>query len=250
MAGENSLTDQVKTMQRHIGLFGKAFKDLTERVKALEEKANSDDRKEIMEIIETQRLIDEILVANSDSIKKLNNEMVDIQNNQTVEKEEEVHTTQSSVKKGRIKRCRYFNKGHCKYREKCKFYHPKIICKNYLENGKCESTDCCDRHPKICKFWSKNKAGCRRGSDCDFLHVTIAQDDGKVSVESKVEDTEFKCISCKDCWTDRNCVVEHELNNHVVYFCLNCDDWIEDKNKVLDQNWTLLDERGHLRRDL
>ena len=249
MAGENCLTDQVKTLQRHIGLFGKAFKDLTERVKALEEKAKSDDRKEIMEIIETQRIIDEILVANSDAIKKINSEMVYIQNNHTVEKEKEL-TTQNGVKKGRIKRCRYFNKGHCKYREKCKFYHPKTICKNYLESGKCESTDCSDRHPKLCRFWSKNKAGCRRGSDCDFLHVTLAQHDGKVTVESKVEETEFKCASCKDAWTDKNCVVEHKLNNHVMYLCLNCDDWIQDKTKVLDQNFTLLDERGNLRRDL
>ena len=44
--------------------------------------------------------------------------------------------------------CRYFNKGHCKYRERCKFNHPKEICKTYLDCGKCEIENCRDRHQK------------------------------------------------------------------------------------------------------
>ena len=28
------------------------------------------------------------------------------------------------------------------------------------------------------------------------------------------------------------------------FFCLNCDDWIKYKTKVLDQGWTLFDEEG------
>ena len=86
--------------------------------------------------------------------------------------------------------------------------------------------------------------------DCDFLHVTIAQNDQNLEVERKVKNTEYKCASCKDSWTSKNCVVEHNLNNHVLYFCLNCNDWVTDKSKVLDTNWTLLDERGYLRRNL
>ena len=26
------------------------------------------------------------------------------------------------------------------------------------------------------------------------------------------------------------------------YFCLNCDDWVKIKSKVLDENWTLFDK--------
>ena len=29
--------------------------------------------------------------------------------------------------------------------------------------------------------------------------------------------------------------------------CLNCDDWIQQKNFVLEQGWTLFDEAGYLR---
>jgi hypothetical protein len=46
-------------------LFGKAFKDLTDKVKALEEKEKSDDNKEIREIIETKRIIDELILGNA-----------------------------------------------------------------------------------------------------------------------------------------------------------------------------------------
>ena len=42
MAGETSLVDQVKTMQGYMGKFAKAIKDLTERVKVVEEKQNDD----------------------------------------------------------------------------------------------------------------------------------------------------------------------------------------------------------------
>ena len=71
MAGENSLADQVKTLQRQMGLFGKAFKDLSEKVKRLEVKTINDDEKEIKEIIETQKVIDEIIVSNADAIQNL-----------------------------------------------------------------------------------------------------------------------------------------------------------------------------------
>ena len=84
---------------------------------------------------------------------------------------------------------------------------------------------------------------------CDFLHVTFARDQN-VEGERKAKDAEYKCASCKDSWTSKNCVVEHSLNNHVLYFCLNCNDWVTDKSQVLDTNWTLLDERGYLRRNL
>ena len=64
MAGESSMADQVKTLQGYMGKFAKAIKDLTERVKVIEEKRTEDEDKDIKEIVETQRVIDEILVSN------------------------------------------------------------------------------------------------------------------------------------------------------------------------------------------
>ena len=102
----------------------------------------------------------------------------------------------------------------------------------------------------MCRYWSKNKSGCARKSDCDFLHVTLVHDDGKGRVNNKVEEEKFQCASCKDCWTDKRCVVAHTQNNHAMYFCLNCNDWVSNKSAVLDPNWTLLDEGGNLRTNL
>ena len=79
MTREISQAEEVKTLERHMGLFGKAFTDLSEKVKCLEEKTKSNSEREIKEIIEAQRVIDEILVANSDAIKKLNSEIAKVQ---------------------------------------------------------------------------------------------------------------------------------------------------------------------------
>ena len=49
-----------------------------------------------------------------------------------------------------------------------------------------------------------------------------------------VNDT-FKCVSCKSEWKESNCVVEHKIEGKKLYFCLNCDDWVRHKNRVLDQ---------------
>ena len=41
-------------------------------------------------------------------------------------------------------------------------------------------------------------------------------------------------------------VVEHVMNGHTVYFCLNCDDWVKEKGRVFDQGWSLFDLDGNL----
>ena len=157
---------------------------------------------------------------------------------------------QTGMNQVQRKSCRYYNKGHCKYRNRCRFYHSQNICKIYLESGRCIGKECSDRHPKTCRYWSKNRSGCARKLDCDFLHVTLVHDDGKTIAQNKVNEEEYKCASCKDCWTDKRCVVEHTQNNHVMYFCLNCNDWVRNKSAVLDPNWTLLDRSGNLRSNL
>ena len=252
MAGENSLADQVKTLQRQMGLFGKAFKDLSEKVKKLEVKTINDDEKEIKEIIETQKVIDEIIVSNADAIKNLGKEITKLQKEK--ERNDNCKAVEASTKKlidnGMRRKCRYYNRGHCKYRERCKFYHPRDICKKHLESGKCDIKECSDRHPKVCKYWNTSNNGCKRKTECDFLHEDLAKTDVKDDIEDKQDAMKFECVGCKDYWTQKNCVVEHEIKNHVVYFCLNCDEWIRDKTKVLDENWSLKDEWGNLRRDV
>jgi hypothetical protein len=44
--------------------------------------------------------------------------------------------------------------------------------------------------------------------------------------------------------------VDHTIRNMNIFFCLNCHDWIRDKEAVLDQGWTFLDEAEFLRNNV
>ena len=127
-----------------------------------------------------------------------------------------------------IKKCRYYDKGDCKYQRKCRYFHPKEICKSHLQNLNCKLKGCRERHPKACK-WFQRDVGCKR-TDCEFLHI--------VGTENHLSLTDFKCAGCENVWKDENCVIKHDMQNKEVFFCLNFDDWIV---------WTLLDEPGNLR---
>ena len=48
-------------------------------------------------------------------------------------KDAEVEEVREVELKNGIKKCRYFNKGYCKYTVKCRYLHPKEVCKNHLE---------------------------------------------------------------------------------------------------------------------
>ena len=68
-------------------------------------------------------------------------------------------------------KCRYYNRGFCKFRERCRYYHSAIICVEFLEVGMCRKNGCPDRHPRICKFWAQNPEGCPRKDQCQYLHI-------------------------------------------------------------------------------
>ena len=79
---------------------------------------------------------------------------------------------------------------------------------------------------------------------CEYLHdtghVTIANGDDKT----------YNCISCNNTWKDKTCVVNHVIKGIQVNFCLNCDDWVQQKERIFDQGWSLVDNNGYLRRDV
>ena len=250
-----------------MGLFGKAFTDLSENVKCLEERTKSDNEKEIKEIIEAQRVIDEILVANSDAIKKLNSELAKVQDEtkmvekkvvekkgvekkvvekKVVEKKVvEKEVVEKKVIENKRKKCRYFDRGYCKYTTKCRFIHPVQNCILYMEGMKCDRKTCEMRHPKVCK-WMESKFGCTR-EDCNYIHVTLACNDEN-STPAGVD--KLKCVSCKTSWEIREHVVEHMILNRQAIFCLNCDEWVKDKSRVFKEGWSILDVAGNLRYDV
>ena len=105
----------------------------------------------------------------------------------------------------KLRKCRYFNRGFCKYGVNCKFYHSPDICNDYLEEGICRKNYCTERHPKVCKYWGGNQNGCSRDSStCQYLHVVIGKDaDSKdkngtlnMNDEGHNEDVNVSCDQC------------------------------------------------------
>ena len=251
---KHSLEEEVKTLQKHMGAVMRTVKDLKVTVEALEKKSISKEDKEIKEIIETQKEIEEVLAANSEAIKRIDREIAKRQNTETVNiaasvtpKEAVDNARKDVVNVGQMtKKCRYFNIGYCKYNKKCRFYHPEHICEDYLKYNGCENKECNKRHPRKCK-WEGNRGGCRRHGDCDYLHFT---NDNMESSEDTADICEYQCVSCKSIWNDKIHLVEHSVKNMKLFFCLNCSDWVRNKDAVLDQGWTLLDEAGYLRQNI
>ena len=83
--------------------------------------------------------------------------------------------------------------------------------------------------------------GCTR-SNCEYLH------DATVNTKSTMEG--YKCVVCMNTWNDKTCIKEHVIKNIRTFFCLNCDDWILEKDKVYEQGGSLLDKEGYLRKGI
>jgi hypothetical protein len=73
----------------------------------------------------------------------------------------------------------------------------------------------------------------------------VKVDDGNV-----VDDCEYQCAGCKSTWNDKIYMVNHNVKNMNVFFCLNCSDWIRNKEAVFDADWTLFDEAGFLKQNV
>ena len=69
------------------------------------------------------------------------------------------------------RKCRYEDKGKCRERDNCKFYHPRGTCKTFSSEGYCRrGWKCHFRHPNgVCHQW-KNTGRCSRGHRCIFRH--------------------------------------------------------------------------------
>jgi hypothetical protein len=52
----------------------------------------------------------------------------------------------------------------------------------------------------------------------------------------------FPCYGCKNCYDDRTCVIQHEVQN--------CDSWMERKDEILTPGWSIFDQNGDLRQDV
>ena len=120
-------------------------------------------------------MIDEVIVANSDAIRRIDKEIEKISKKETEnvnitgEKKDNDITVKSKMKhtanhvmdvgtttsvdkalngaiekdyvdvvrKPRWKKCRYFDREFCKFTNKCRYIHPENICNSYRSNQKC-----------------------------------------------------------------------------------------------------------------
>ena len=90
-------------------------------------------------------------------------------------------------------KCRYDDKGYCKYQKKCKFQHSGKMCDQLLKDGKCDSGQRCqDRHPKDSKFWQRDTGGCKRDQVCKYLHKYF-KSDGIAEENSEIEGMDREC---------------------------------------------------------
>ena len=239
MAGENSLEVRIKGLEQSFGTIVKAFKDMRASMNMMEEKVKQIQNEKVEEIIETQKNLNEMIAVNANAIQRIDNEILEIQKDKA-----NAASTKGNEIVREPKKCRYFNRGHCKYKVACKFTHPKNTCKIHLEGKKCDDKHCENRHPKPCK-WFQGQSGCKR-QNCDYFHVTLACDDGHQNQARN----NFHCSGCKNNFEERSYVVDHIVKSHPIFLCLNCDSWIQRKENILDGGWSLYDKYGDLRRDV
>ena len=194
----------------------------------------------------TVECLDSILVENSDALKRIDTEIQRFNQSKLKNSEDDLvkDVKIKKIENKSLKKCRYFNRGHCKNKSECQFSHPSESCAIYLQEGICQEKPCQSRHPKVCK-WTKTETGCRR-QDCDFLHVTLAGDDGEQREAHKL----YPCMGCKNVYDDKVCVVQHIAKNRAFFLCLNCDDWILRKDEILLPGWCLFDENGALKQNV
>jgi hypothetical protein len=105
-------------------------RDLKASVDALKRKDPISENKEIKEILDTQKIVDEVIGAKRDAIKRIDEEI-----KQLVDKKVETKTNHNSdnseeepkdmVDKKKRKKCRYYDRGFCKYNIKCRCSHPE-----------------------------------------------------------------------------------------------------------------------------
>ena len=136
----------------------KALKEMKININELKENRKKQDDDDIKEILENKKLIEEILENHTEVISRMEDEIKRMETEKCKADVVRIDADTKDEASGEVEKvkkikCRYFNKGFCKYRKKCRYLHRKNICSDYVTNAKCLQTTCEDRHPEMCKFW-------------------------------------------------------------------------------------------------
>ena len=161
MKNMKSQVNEIFENQDHIL---KAIKMLNERLNDVETKTNAEESNgDVRNILETQEMIDKIIVKNVDDIQLMKRnkddnhaaiklieakmEYFDSPITEIVKKKEQIETD-----KGDKKVCRYYNRGFCRKLNNCEFSHPETVCEIFNENKTCRIQNC---NPKPCRYWGR-----------------------------------------------------------------------------------------------
>ena len=93
-----SLEDQFTTLKNYFGALVSTVKDLKISVENLKKKSETSQITEIIEVLETQKVIEEVIVSNSDAIKKIKQDIAQIADSKSGDKPADVGDT--PVEKG------------------------------------------------------------------------------------------------------------------------------------------------------
>ena len=206
------MRDKIEELSKNQNVILEAVQNLNERLKAIEENLNEGYLDDVKEIVDSQAVIDEIIVQNSDDIalikkaKEKNDDLIQSLDTRIDILDKEVNkrckefkdltenkndVIQMKMDEKRPSRCKYYNRGYCKKQRSCSYSHSQSICKFFLEEGKCFINGCESRHPKNCKFWERGY--CFRNEQCAFMHREYRN-----IIEEKNKQETHTCENCKD----------------------------------------------------
>ena len=108
-----------------------------------------------------------------------------------------------------LRKCRYYNRGYFKFKENCNFFHSTSVCDTFLRDGICQEEGCRQRHPKDCRYWTRNTDGCSRKEKCDYLHNNLKKfSDAPANEPENIiennDDSTYQCNKCDFKTTDRD----------------------------------------------
>ena len=199
-----SLEEQVKRFEKRLNTIEeRMFKNIESESEQNHEQILSEDPN----MLNKFKLLEEIVYATKEAMNNIENVSKNIE--------------QESEKK----RCKWWNRGYCKFKQSCPYLHPKAIC---IEE-QCSNKECEKRHPNICKNWQK---GSCKFTNCEFKHPTVVNqinDDSEKKIvditindenfvdydnidsddDSEIDDN-FKCQEC-----DFTSNIERNLKKHV-----------------------------------
>ena len=139
MADKIPLELKINSLEKSMAMIVKAVQEMKAGMDKLEKRVNDKQNDEIQEILKAQKSLEEVIAANSDEIKRIDNEILMFQNDKA---EADSNKKEDDKVENTAKKYSYFNRGHCKYKLECRFTHPEETCETYLGGKICYEKLC------------------------------------------------------------------------------------------------------------